>query len=57
MNNLHQAVRSHHNSDHYLIKTKYRAIINTQKQVERHKQPKIDIGKCKNEDMLNKYRE
>jgi recombinational DNA repair ATPase RecF len=33
-----------------------RARINLQKQVERHKQPKIDIGKLKNEEILNKYR-
>jgi hypothetical protein len=36
---------------------KYRARINTQKQVKRHKQPKTDIGKLKNKEILNKYRE
>jgi hypothetical protein len=48
---------THCNSDHYLIKIKYRASINLKTQVKHKKQPKIDIQKLKNEDTLNKYQE
>jgi hypothetical protein len=46
---------AHCNSDHYLIKIKYRARINLQKQVECKKQPKIDTQKLKNAEILHKY--